>query len=226
MQKACFFILFAFSFLLGNSSTRDNNPPPEDVYKSFNGILIYYEYTPFDTTLYEVYVTKNKIRVDSYNGLEKKGDPNKIVIYNLKDQKILALKPSALIYKYINSNANYEPCSEGCEILIDKNIYKYITGIKCKQYRVRNKAENTDITYWVPEEKYTFYSQMMAMKHSIKRPHKYFFKLPNHEYVFPMQTVERTLLREEKSSFKVIHFEESTIVDNIFEIPEGYNLSN
>lgn len=226
MQKACFFILFAFSYLIGNSIPTDKMPPPEDINKSFNGILKYYEYTPFDTTLYEVFVTKSKIRVDSYSGKEKNGDPNKIVIYNLKNQKILALKPSAQIYKYITSNAEHTPCSDGCEILIDKNIYKYITGVKCKQYRVRNKAENTDITYWIPEEKYTFYAQMMTMKHSIRRPHKYFFKLPNHETVFPMQTVERTLLREEKSSFKVIHFEESTIVDNIFEIPKGYNLSN
>lgn len=226
MQKVYFFILFAFSFLIGKSTNIDNNPPPEDVYKTFNGILKYYEYTPFDTTLYEVYITESKIRVDSYPGTKKAGDPNKIVIYNIKDQKILALKPSAHIYKYINSNADHTPCSEGCEVLIDRNIYKYINGVKCKQYRVRNKTENTDITYWVPKEKYTFYSQIMTMKHSIRRPHKYFFKLPNHETVFPMQTVERTLLREEKSSVKVILFEKSNILDQIFEIPKGYNLSN
>lgn len=214
---SCILFLSQLSF----STEKPEEFIPSDISKEFTGILKYIEYTPFDTTYYTVFVTKEKIRVDFYNNDGNSG-ADKIMIYNLKDQNILALKPADKIFKYIDGHKDVKTDIDGCQIIPNKRIYKYINNYKCVQYRVRNTIENTDITYWIPEESFPFYSEMISMKHSMQRSHKYFFMLPNYKVAFPMETIERTLLREKKSSFKVIEFSEETIDHKVFDIPEDY----
>ena len=229
MQKVYFLSLLLFLFLFSSArkpieSDSDKSSSVE-LRKDFIGILTYIEYTPFDTSFFKVYVSKDKIRIDSFDDKNANGDAKKIMIYNLKNQNIIALKPSSLQYKNFGAHSNSDMNIEDCEIILNKNNYKYLNNYKCVQYRVKNKSENTDITYWIPEEDFPFYSKMISMKRSMQRVHKYFFMLPNHTVAFPMQTTERTMLREEKSSYKLLELKESYIADEIFEIPEDYILN-
>jgi len=227
MKKIYFSAFFLFSFLIGMTSNADKNTSPTELKKEFTGTLKYVEYTPFDTTYYTVYVTKGNIRVDSFKNRNTKGEADKVLIYNLEDNLILAIKPSSQIYKSINAEESQESKINGCEIILNKDNYKYINNYKCIQYRIKNKLDNTDITYWVPEEDFPFYYEMVSMKHSMQPVYKYFFMLPNYQVAFPMQTVERTLLREEKSSYKVIEMVESAdLSTGLFTVPKGYQLLN
>jgi len=225
MQKVYFFILFSIISIISLAS-RDKEIDNNKFSKNFKGILEYVEYTPFDTTYYKVYVSEDKIRVDTYDNIDVKGTINKSLIYNLKDKKVIALKPSEKIYKTINVDSDSEHGVDGCEIILNKNNYKFINGYKCVQYRIKNVNENTDITYWIPEEDFPFYYEMVRMKRSMHRVHKYFFMLPNYKVAFPMQTVERSLLREQKSAYKVIDFEEKIVEETVFEIPKDYILND
>ncbi len=229
MQKVYFLAYLLFLSFIGFASNNDKNSTdkssPVELKKDFIGILKYIEYTPFDTTYYKVFVTKDKIRIDSFDDIEEKGEANKILIYNLKDNNIIALKPSARIYRTIDADSESSLNVDGCEVILNKKNYKYINNYKCVQYRIKNKAENTDITYWIPEEDFPFYCEMVSMKHSMQPVYKYFFMLPNHKVAFPMQTVERTLLREEKSSYKVVELDETQIPDDMFKLPADYSLN-
>ena len=220
MQKVYFLILFLllsiFSSSINIPENDSNESKPDVLNKDFIGILTYIEYTPFDTSFFKVYVSKDKIRIDSFDEKNATGDAKKILIYNLKNQSVTALKPSARQYKNFEADSNNGMNIEDCEIILNKNNYKYLNNYK---------SENTDITYWIPEEDFPFYNKMISMKRSMQRVHKYFFMLPNHTVAFPMQTTERTMLREEKSSYKVLDLKESYIADDIFEIPENYILN-
>ena len=225
MQKVNILLLFFFLSLIALASNESKSPTSNTPQKEFNGILEYVEYTPFDTTFFKVYVSNNKIRVDSYKNKKSKRVLEKILIYNLKNKNVVVLKPSEKKYRLLDVNVVDHRNTEGCKMILNKNNYKYINGYKCIQYRVKNISENTDITYWIPEEDFPFYYEMISMKRSMLRVYKYFFMLPNYKVAFPMQTVERGLLREEKSSYKVVGLAESKVSSSIFEIPKGYTLN-
>ncbi|MBN2669771.1 MAG: DUF4412 domain-containing protein [Bacteroidales bacterium] len=228
MQKVYSLSLLLIFSILSLSFTTDkpkeNKISDEVLKKNFKGIVEYVEYTPFDTVYYKVYISDGKIRVDAFDSKEEV-NADKILIYDLKNQKIFAMKPSQQIYKTLNAEKEGSISIEGCEVKINQRNYRMINGYKCVQYRVINKIENTDVTYWIPEEDFPFYYQMVSMKHSLKRVHKYFYMLPNYQVAFPMHTVERTMLREEKSSYKVIQMNETPLSESIFTIPEGYVLN-
>lgn len=223
MQKVFVFFFFLLVSFISLASDKPESPSSNRTQKRFRGILEYVEYTPFDTTYFKVYVSNTRIRVDSYK--ENNGAVEKTLIYRLKENKVIVLKPSRKIYQLLDVNSMDKQNINGCEIILNESNYKYINGFKCIQYRVKNIRENTDITYWIPESDFPFYYEMISMKRSMLRVHKYFFMLPNYKVAFPMQTVERSLLREKKSSYKVIGFKEVALKNDIFEIPKGYTLN-
>jgi len=192
---------------------------------NFSGEIKYVQYTPFDTTYYTVYVSKDKIRIDSFNNKEQK-KAQKIMIYDLKAQKIIALKPSEKIFKLTDAKFSSSEKIRGSYVIINRRNTKYINGYKCIQYRVKNRIEDTDITYWIPENSFPFYYEMVSIKNSMQKAQKYFFMLPNHEIAFPMQTVERNTLREERLSYSVVKIDKKPIEDTLFIVPENYVLND
>ena len=222
MYKSLFLTLIIFISTLVYSSDENSKSIP--IKKEFTGTLKYIEYTPFDTTYFTVYITKKNIRIDTFND-DKNINAEKVMIYHLDDNEIFAIKPSKQIYMPIHFAKKTKSHRVGCEVILNKDNYKYINNYKCIQYRVKDKLNDTDVTYWVPEEDFPFYCDLAEMKYSMQAAHKYFFLLPNSEVAFPMQTVERTLLREEKFSYKVVEMHETDKLNsNIFSIPEGYQL--
>ncbi len=229
MQKVTLLaIMFFISFFSmadeGNGKSK-NVKPNSTNRKDFQGILKYVEYTPFDTTYYKVFISDGKIRVETFLSSNDKVPAEKVMIYDIKKHQVLAIKPAKKMYKLLNAEENNMGTIEGCQVISNTKNSKTINGKKCYQYRVINKTENTDVTYWIPKEEFTFYSKMLKMRNSMQRVHKYFFMLPNYQVAFPLQTVERSLMREEKSSFKVLEMTETTVNENLFTIPAGYVLN-
>ena len=224
MNKAIILTFFVLFSNLLFSSNEDTRTPP--IKKEFTGTLKYIEYTPFDTTYFTVYITKENIRIDTYNDRENK-NIDKVMIYHLNEDKVFAIKPSKEIYKSIGIERKHEYSREGCEVILNKDNFKYINDYKCVQYRIKDKLNDTDVTYWIPEEDFPFYCDLAEMKFSLQATHKYFFLLPNSKVAFPMQSTERSLLREEKFSYKVIEMTETNELNaKLFSIPEGYQLLN
>lgn len=224
MQKV-YFLAFLFYSIFSFAGIGNDEKTPVEVQKEFKGILKYVEYTPFDTTYYKVYVSNGKIRVDSFLGKDDENNAEKIMIYDLKNNKVLALKPSEQIYKTFDADDTQNFKIDGCDVIQNKRNHKIINGYNCIQYRIKNVAENTDVTYWIPEEDFPFYYKMVSMKHSMQRVHKYFFMLPNYKVAFPLQTTERSLLREEKSSYQVTEIDEIAVSESVFEVPKNYILN-
>ena len=214
-------ILFLSIFSLaanGDNSQKHRN-------RNFSGEIRYVQYTPFDTTYYTVYVSKDKIRIDSFDDKKQK-KAQKIIIYDLKAKKIIALDPLKKKFKLTDAKFASTEKTRGSYVIINRRNTKYINGYKCIQYRVKNRIEDTDITYWVPETSFPFYYEMVSMKNSMQKSQKYFFMLPNHEIAFPMQTVERNTLREKRLSYSVIKIDKKTIKDSLFAIPNNYVLND
>jgi hypothetical protein len=227
MKKVYILTFFFLTIITGFASNADKNVSPVELKKEFIGTLKYIEYTPFDTTYYKVYVTKDNIRVETFKNKNESENADKVIIYKLREKQIYAIKPSDHVYKTLNVDSDKDISIKGCEVILNKNNFKYINNYKCIQYRIKNKLENTDITYWIPEEDFPFYYEMISMKRSMQPVYKYFFMLPNSQVAFPMQTVERTMLREEKSSYKVIAMNETReLKDGLFTVPDDYQLLN
>ena len=221
-----FFILISNFIFSSNENNKNEDNKSILAKKEFVGTLKYIEYTPFDTTYFTVYITKQNIRIDTFKDKENQ-DADKVMIYHLDKDKVFAIKPSKEIYKSIDIARKHNSSINGCEIILNKDNYKYINNYKCIQYRIKDKLNDTDVTYWIPEEDFPFYCDLAEMKYSMHATHKYFFLLPNSEVAFPMQTVERTLLREEKFSYKVVEMHETNELNtNLFIIPKGYQLLN
>ena len=224
MNKAFLLALFVLFSNLLFSSNEDTRTPP--IKKEFTGTLKYIEYTPFDTTYFTVYITKKNIRIDTFKDKENK-NVDKVMIYHLDEDQVFAIKPSKEIYKSLSIERKHDYSVEGCKVILNKNNFKYINNYKCVQYRIQDKLNDTDVTYWIPEEDFPFYCDLAEMKYSMQAAHKYFFLLPNSKVAFPMQTTERSLLREEKFSYKVIEMEEKSELNaELFDIPKGYQLLN
>ncbi|GAB4450053.1 MAG: hypothetical protein Fur0028_05400 [Bacteroidales bacterium] len=134
---------------LTSLSIRNDIPPVFT--NTFNGKIQLIEKNLFDTVTYNIYVYKNKVRIDK---IEQKN--NESYIFDLiSNEKIILNHPNKLytLQPFIEEKATYDSTFK----IIKTENEKTILGMKCKQWRVKNIKENTEVTYWVSSNNYGFY---------------------------------------------------------------------
>lgn len=108
--------------------------------------------------------------------------------------------------------------------IIKTNNVKNILGYKCTQWRVRNDVKNTEITFWVTGKKFNFYQRFLKLWNKTDNCYQYFLNIPEVEGYIPVQQIERTLLRDVKSSILVNKISDQKIDTTLFNIPKDYSL--
>ncbi|MCF6243043.1 MAG: DUF4412 domain-containing protein [Bacteroidales bacterium] len=174
-----------------------------------------------DTIFLTLQIKANKLRIDEFNKTQQK---RKYAIVDTSTSKIYFLKPEKKIYTKLSVYRLRQNLDTNLIIIKTKN-YKNILGKKCYQWRLKIPDKNTEITYWVAAEKYFTFNKILRFLDS-DIAGKYFVNINDYQDVFPMLIVERSLLREWKSTIKILEIKNTIIKDAVFEIPKDYKLLN
>jgi hypothetical protein len=146
------------------------------------------------------------------------------LIVNLSEKNILALNPKKKLYAGLPVHSwNELPNNTDFEIIKTGN-YKDIKEIKCYQWRVLNKKEDTEIQYWTPESKYSFFPRLLKLLNQSEKTSHYYLIASEINGLLPLEIVERSSFREMRMRLEVVKIEKKSIQPEIFEIPSGYKM--
>jgi len=206
------FLLIILSFLLFNPNTNS-------IASDFEGNISFVCETVFDTTYITIMVKGDMIRVDEFN---KNYQLQASRIINLPKEMAIAISHQQKLYTNITVSPSNGTISNSLNLKKTGN-YKEINGYKCYQWRVKDVQRNTEIAYWVAEERFDFFESLLKFLDRTEYSLKIFNNIPGCDRYFPLLTEERTLLRKDKLRIAVVEINETTLNSKIFEIPEGYN---
>src|ERR1035437_1375512 len=188
--------------------------------QEFEGNLFLISSSAYDTLYYNYTVKGKYIKIDELNKQKKL---TKSLIINTENKSIIAINSAKKLYTKIpvTVESPTENDDQGFDVIKTVN-FKTINGYKCNLWRVRNKDLNTDISYWVAVDKFSFFDNLIKTLHTNEKYLSFFLKLPDLNGAMPMMSVERTLLRDEKNCITVLEVSKRKINDSIFVIPSNY----
>lgn len=189
----------------------------------FEGEIMYIK-TSYSDTLYYVYTIKDScVRIDEYDKFNR---PSRAYIVNLQDESVMIVNPNKQLYAKMEHLPQKED-SQNLEVISTGN-YKYINGYKCSQWRVRNIASNSEITYWVAGENFNFYTPMSQIAMSIEDYFLFFKALPNAKMKggMPMLIENKTLTRASKATISVIGIKPHNVDPSVFSLSQYQKFEN
>ncbi|MFH2142154.1 MAG: DUF4412 domain-containing protein [Bacteroidota bacterium] len=219
----CFFVLLTIisfaqpDFGEQNPQSSQNTSPTNN----FEGSIKFQQITLNDTNYYTYHIKNNKIRLDVHENCANCKDVENSMLFDINKKTITALNPSRKLYINVPPKPYNEAQDENYKIIKSTNCKK-IHGYKCSQWRVKNVADNTEIAYWVAEDNFTFFDDFLRLWNRSEKHASYFLQIPETEGFFPLLSVERTTLREQKMRLEVIEINKQTLDKAIFEIPKDY----
>jgi hypothetical protein len=189
-------------------------------FSNFEGTIEIIEKKPFDTLEYTLTIRKNLIKLDK---IEEKVQNQQSLLFNLEDNSITAIHHDKKMFINVPVQA-YQPIkNENLKVIKTQN-FKIISGFKCYQWRVKNINENTEITYWVAGNGFGFYNKFLKLWNKTDKCHQYFLTIPEASGNIPIQQIERTLLRDVKSTI-IIHKIIPHKIDSMsLTVPASYHL--
>lgn len=184
----------------------------------FEGSIFFIKLTNVDTSYYAYHVKGDMVRVDE---LDKKKVIVNSLLVNLKSEDMTAISPSKKMFMKLRSNPFVPQEDKNFEIIKTKNK-KNILGYECLQWRVKNKAQNTEITYWVANDNFCFFGDLLKILNRSEKQARFFLQIPGTKCIGALQSEERTLLRDSKMKLSVIDIKRTKLENSLFKIPENY----
>ncbi len=174
----------------------------------------------YDTSYFTYYVKKQNIRIDKFD------DKNTLIqsmLIDLDKDEVFVLSPEKKLYKQLTTNDELPETDENFIILKTENS-RTVNGYECYQWRVKNAERNIEVAYWVWQNNFYFFEELVHLLNRTDKTYEFFNKIPETQGFFPMLTVERTLLRREKSRASVVNISSKTVDESIFKIPSDFEL--
>jgi hypothetical protein len=186
----------------------------------FEGNLTIIKETFYDTTYFNFSIQKNMVRIDQKNTQKQ---VIQSIIINLDNEKITVLSPNYKLFTYIQSNYRNQDNLSNLSILPTQG-YKIINGYKCYLWRVRDENLNSEISYWVYSSQYDFFQKVIRILNGTEDYSDLFYSYAQIENSrgIPILSVERTLVREEKSKITITNLSNRKVNPNIFVVPKDY----
>lgn len=186
--------------------------------KGFEGSIFFVKISNVDTSYFAYHVKGDMVRVDE---LDKRKEIINSLLVDLKSQDMIALSPSRKMFMKLHSNPYVPKEDKSFEIIKTKNKKK-IMGYECIQWRVKNKALNTEITYWVADDSFCFFGELMKILNRSEKQAKFFLQIPDVSCNGPLLSEERTLLRDSKMTLSVIDIKKTKLDNSLFQIPTNF----
>lgn len=186
--------------------------------QGFEGSIFFTKSNMMDVTQYAYHVKGNKVRIDEMvNGSDKLVAT---LLVDLESGTMTALSHERNLY--MNRPGKLEQASAGNSEVIEGQLKRAIHGMNCSQYRVKNKADDREIMYWVTEGDFSFFPKLLNILNRKDNLSTYYLQLPDLNKKFPMMAEENTLLREKKGFIQVDRMEKKKLDDSLFKIPAGF----
>lgn len=187
--------------------------------QSFEGIIEFKKQTTTDTTNYVYYVKDNNVKIDELGSKSHKVEGTFLV--NMDDKTMVSLNHERKLYMTNNNPA--APTIKGTCVAKKGQNVKNLQGYKCVEYVVTNQEENTIITYWLADGKFTFFDKMLRQLNRKDKSSVYFLQIPDVKNMFPMLSVQTDLTGKEQTRLEVTKITKKPLDASMFEIPKGYN---
>ena len=204
---------FLISFILLLSSTNSD-------IESFQGSIELIQKSHYETSYFTYFVKEENVRIDKF---DIDHQLTQSLVINLNKEQIYILSPIKKLYSKIEVNKNQKSDYTNFTIQKTENS-RMVNDYLCYQWRVKNKERNTEVAYWVSQNNFYFFEELIRLINSADKTYEFFEKIPETQGFFPMLSVERTLLRKEKSRLYVVNINKSDVNDNLFRIPSNYEL--
>lgn len=190
--------------------------------KSFEGSIDFVYESHYDTSFFTYYVKNDQVRIDKF-------DNNHLLVQSLLihmgHEELYVLSPSKKLYTKLERKQTDAHDQENFIVQKTEN-HREVNGIDCYQWRVKNIERNTEIAYWVSQNDFYFFEDLIKLINHTDKTYDFFEKIPESQGFFPLLAVERTLLRKEKSRIYVANITKKSISDSMFTIPADYQLIN
>ena len=186
--------------------------------QKFEGSINLKKETVYDTTFVTIQVKGDHVRLDEY---DSKQNLVSIYILNLLSEKVLALSPKHKLFYELRPTRSIQMSKEDTVTTRTEN-QMVLDGRSCCQMRVKSISRNTEVAFWVTENNFEFFKSMNKVLRKVKPDIDIFSYFPDINGLFPMLTVERTLLRKEKLKVLVTGISEKQLSENLFKVPLGY----
>ncbi len=187
--------------------------------QSFTGSIEFKFYTLRDTTSNTYWVKDKKIKLDQY--AKKSDNIEGSFIFNLETGAINFVNPKRKVWG--DQKSEIPPVIKGkCET--SKGKSKTIMGLKCTEFVVKNKDENTIISYWVTTDKFDFFTPMMELWNRKDKQSIYFNKIKGlPKGSMPVLSEERSITDNRFiSKLEMTKINKGNIDDSKLEVPADY----
>jgi len=183
----------------------------------FEGKIKLVKESIYDTLVLNLLVKGDWIRMDEFNS---NGELNQSFLINLKNEKIYALSFAKKQYAELEQTSTSLTTSN-LEVIKSPNS-KEINGTVCNQWRVKDKNNNTVVTYWMSRQHFDFFPILVDVLSKSQTPLSILSTLPNSSNIFPMEVVSRTNLRKFMESIRVVKIENKSLPKQDFIIPKNF----
>jgi len=191
---------------------------PESNIKYFEGSINLKKETVYDTSFVTIQVKGNLVRLDEF---DCKKNLVSIFIINLENEKVLALSPKRKLFFELKPSSENPSTHEDTTVIKTENRM-VLDGYSCSQVRVKSISRDSETAFWVVKNNFVFFQSMNKILRNIKSDLNIFAYFPDTTGIFPMLTVERTLLRKEKMKVLVTGIKEVVLSENLFKVPREY----
>jgi hypothetical protein len=189
--------------------------------QNFNG-TIEFKYTTQKDTNTNVYIVKDKlIKLDQYS--KKTNAIEGSFIFDLTTNKIKWTNPKRKVWG--ESKSETPPIVKGVCVATKGTNTKSIQGIKCTEYTVKNTEENTVITYWIAENKFSFFIPVIKLWNRKDKQSVYFNQIKDlPEGCMPLLSEEK-LITDGKTITKleVVKISKKVPESASLEVPATYS---
>ncbi len=188
--------------------------------KNFEGTLSYIKECGNDTSYVYWFIKGNKVRIEEYNRFH---EISSTVLVDIEKEISYQISPDQKLYTPYEQN-KIDLFADNNFQITKSNNYKIINGTKCYQWRVRNQAKNTEITYWVTRDSFSIYNKTILSLNKTDNSICFFKKIPEYQGYLPLLCEERTLLRDTRSKKSLIKITKKEVSNSLFVIPSDYKL--
>ncbi len=188
--------------------------------QSFNGNIEFKYYNSKDTST-NIYIVKdNIIKLDQYKKSLTTIEGS--FIFDITGNTVKFLNPKRKVWGY---NKSETPAIVRGQCIVTKGGTKKIQGTNCTEYTVKNTEENTQITYWLANDKFNFFQPILKLWNRKDKQSVYFSKIDGlPEGSMPFLSEEKTISDGKLiSKLEVFKITKRTPEDKELEVPTGYN---
>lgn len=185
-------------------------------FAQFEGV-IQFEKTKGDaSTKYSYFIGPDKVRIEE---MGSDGKLKGVMLVDLKTNTLTSLSPERKIYM---DATNHRPQTLPKTKLNKTGNKKNISGYDCTEWVVSNDLENTQISYWVVDKGFDFFTKLLKALNRKDKLSTYYLSNSGIEGTFTMMGTEKDMMTNSVTELKVTKIEKKAIDKNMFVIPEGY----